>query len=493
MSTFQGKSQGSSMNLQELNRLKQICEKYDSDDDSIIYSTEFNTILEKAATTDLAQTPGLTEDLAYINKILGDMCYYEKNYEQSLAHYDAAVYYYSKLNQKADLAAAIQGVSDASFMLDQFAKVLEYNPIVLEYYKEVKEEAKAADSNYYMAESYYQLNDYENAAQYSHQALAYYEKVRDISNMAYCFVQLAKIHFYNDNYTEAIRFYKKAANAHQQLGQLEELVTDYLDLGHSYYFDDQNENAKSTYLEALAVLRKNYDLDNLRIAYIRLIRTCYQMDEYQEVIEFGTKALKLYGEAEPQHDLIEIYSVLGDIYYFQENYSKAITAYSEAEWRCSIYFEDDDDLRKKGQLNKDMFQCCYDMNDFDNAIQFLQQAIEINEENDFQTELADNFLDLARTLFRGKKEAKEAYEYCLKALEILDEEDEPVLKGKIHELTGDIHLDIKFHSGKGHLSPDIFRDAISSYSKAFTCFQEAGETDMQDMALKKINIVKAEM
>lgn len=493
MSTFPGKSQGSSMNLQELERLKQICEKYDADDDSIIYSTEFNAILEKTGSTGLAQNPGLTEDLAYINKILGDMCYYEKNYEQALAHYDAAVYYYSKLNQKADLAAAIQGVSDASFMLDQFAKVLEYNPIVLEYYKEIKEEAKVADSNYYLAESYFRLDDYENAAQYSHQALAYYEKVSDISGMAYCFVQLAKIHFYNDNYSEAIRFYKKAANMHQQLGQMEELTSDYLELGQAYYFDDQNENAKSAYLEALATLRKNYNLYNLRIAYIRLIKTCYHLDEYQEAIEFGTKALKLYGEDEAQHDLIEIYSVLGDTYYLQEKYSQAITAYSEAEWRCSIYFEDEDDLLKKGQLNKDMFQCCYDMNDFDNAIQFLQQAIEINEENDFLTELADNYLDLARTLFRGKKEAKEAYEYCIKALEILNEEDEPVLKGKTHELIGDIHLDIKFHSGKGPLSPEILRDAISNYSKAFTCFQEAGETDMQDLALKKINIVKAEM
>jgi len=150
--------QSYSTNSQEIRTLKQICEKYNNEDDSVIYSIEFNTILEKATTLSLAQNPDLTKDLAYINKTLGNMCYNEKDFEQALTHYNDAANYYSKLEQKSDLAETIQGISDAQFMLDQYAKVLEYNPIVLKYYKEIDEKSKAADSNFELAPDIYILD-----------------------------------------------------------------------------------------------------------------------------------------------------------------------------------------------------------------------------------------------------------------------------------------------------------------------------------------------
>ncbi len=513
---------GSSTSSQEVINLKQICKRYNTEDDSVSYSIEFNTTLESIASNSLDQNPGLTEDLAYINQTLGDMCYNEKDYEQALTHYNSAAYYYSKLDKKSDLAATIQAISDAHFMLDQYAKVLEYNPIVLKYYQEVEEESKAADSNYYTAESHYQLGDYENAVKYSLQALSYYEKARDATSIADTYQQIARIYFYDNNYTDAIIFFKKSANMHQELDQMEDLTSDYLELGDTYYFDDQEENAKSTYLEALAILEKKYDLDNLRTAYTNLLRTCYQLDEYQEAIEYGTKALKLYGKDEHQHDLINIYSKLGDTYYYQENYSQAISSYSEAEWRCAIYFEDMDDLRKKGQLNKDIFKCCYKMGDFDNGIQFLYQAVEINQENKFLIDLAENFLDLALTTFRGKKNPKTAYEECKMALDVLNTEDDLNLRGKVYELIGDIQLDVKFHYGTDYYpEPGIFDGAlrklknlqrgekvdmkvialksriqsqsISAYSKALKYYQEAGEEESENIVLQKIKLVKEEL
>lgn len=107
MVKFHKQPQGSSANSQEIKTLKQICENYNNEDDSITYSNEFNTTLEKVDSLSLDQNPGLTEVLAYINQTLGNMCYNEKDYEQSLTHYNTAAYYYSKLDKKSDLANAI--------------------------------------------------------------------------------------------------------------------------------------------------------------------------------------------------------------------------------------------------------------------------------------------------------------------------------------------------------------------------------------------------
>lgn len=413
-------------------------------------------------------------------------------------------------------------ISDAHFMLDQYAKVLEYNPIVLKYYQEVKEEAKAADSSYYMAESYYHLENYENAAKYSLQALRHYEKVRDASCMAYTYPQLARIYYYDDNYTDAILFFKKSASMYHELNQMVELAGVIIEMGDTYYLDDQNEKAKSTYLEALAILEKNYNQDQLRNVYYNLLRTCYDLDEYQEGIEYGKKALQLYENEESQYDLIKIYAKLGDTNYMQDEYSQAISSYSDVEWRCPIYMEDVDDIRKKGQLNKDMYQCCYDMEEFDNAIHFLYQAIEINKENKFQFELAENFHDLALTTFRGKKDPKTAYEFCEMAFEILNTEDDLILRGKVYELIGDIQFDFKFHYGTDYypvsgkfdeairklrnfqegekvdmkliaLRSRIRSKSLSAYFQALKCYQEVGEEEKENILIQKINLVKEKL
>ncbi len=517
-----GIPESNSIYCQEISTLKQICEKYNNDDDTVSYSIEFNSTLEKANGLNIADQPGLAEDLAYINKTLGNMCYDEKDFEQALIHYSDAANYYAKLDLKSDLAETIQGVSDAHFMLDQYAKVLEYNPIVLKYYKENDEESKAADSNYYIAESHYQLDDYERAAEYALQALSYYEKVKDTSSMADTYRQLARIYFYDDNYTDAIIFFKKSASMHQALDQMKDLTSDYLELGDAFYFDDQDENAKSAYLVALTILEENYDLDHLRTAYNNLLKTCFQLDEYEDAIEFGSKALNLYGEEEAQHDLINIYAKLGDSYYYQEDYSKAISSYSEAEWRCSIYFEDVEDIRKKGELNENMFWCCYKMGEFDEAIKFLNEAIEINKENKFLIELAVNFRDLALCIFRGKNDPKAAYEKCNRALEILNREDDLETRGKVYELMGDIQFDFKFHHGTDYypepgkfdevlrklktlqggenvdmkviaLKSRIRSQSISAYSKALQCYQEAGEEEKEEIVMQKINLVKEKL
>lgn len=518
MIEFVGKPKSSLTNMQELNQLKQLCEKYDNENDSFNYSQEFNTILEKAETLDLAHNPALTEDLAYINLVLGILCYSEKDYEQALSHYNAAAYYYSKVNNRSELARAIQGLSDTNFMMDQYSKVLEYNPIVLKYYEEMKEEAKAADSNYYSAECCYQLDDYANAAEYSLRALAYYEKTGDFSNRAYGYLQLARIHYYSENYDDAAHYYKKSAKMHQQLGQLEELTTDYIELGDTYFVEEQNENAKLAYLDALAVLKEKFDLDKLRLVYKNLLVTCYYLDEYNEAITFGKKAIDLYRDNENQHDLIEVYSKLGDTYYYQNDYRHAILNYSQAEGCCSKYFEDDEDMRKKGQLNKDIYNCYYEMNDFDKAVQILSNAIEINKEYQFREELADNYFELGVTFFRGKKEPKVAYEYCLIALEILKTEDAHAAKGEVYELMGEIQLDINFHRGESYYRHMIMDDiinrlndykdssevdkeyilvknricdqAINELSNALYHYREAGEAEKADLMIKKINVIK---
>lgn len=509
MTANKGIPQNSSPIRQKLSQLKQICEKYDEGDGSISYHDEYSNILAEAYTQNIDQDTDLTENFGYINTTLGNMCYEEKNYDQALIHYNAAATYFNKTNNKTALAVSIQGISDSHYMLEQYAKVLEYNPIVINYYKDVEEISKAADAAYYSAEACLKLDKFKKAISFANQSLGFYESINDVANQAFVYNQLGRIQFCNNKFKSAVSYYKMAIELRQSLGLVEYLTRDYLDIGDAFYYADKNSKAKSAYLEAHANNKKSYDNDQQKLIYKSLANVCYFLDENEEAISYAMKAVELYTSEENQHDLIEIYSIIGNSYYYLDNYAQAIKAYSEAEWRCSLYFQNQNDMTKKASLNEDMYQCCYDMQQFETGINFLQQAIEINEEYENDLELANNYYEMANTLFRGLKEVEATFSYCKKAQELLSEfnEDAYLLKGKIWELLGDLAPKLLLTANKGFLnkykefsslSTGILKSKMKNqtldyYYEAKRCYKMADDKNSEDIILKKIKVVEEEL
>ncbi len=512
--------QGSSTIFQELNQLKQLCDKYDAGED-ISYSAEFNSILDRADKANVTQYAGQNELLGYINLTLGNMCFNEQNYEQALTHYNVAAYYISKIDNRPVLAIAIQGISDSHLMLDQYAKVLEYNPIVLNYYKEVKEEAKAADSAYNMAESYLHLNDYPKAVEFAFQALNYYEKVSNTKSKAFSYFQIGQIYSFSENYTEAARFYAKAIEIHQQLNWWDSLITDYIELGDTYFLLAQNKNARAAYLDALKLLQKNDNPKKLKRVYSRLIKVCFQLTDYKNGIYFGQKATELYDKEDSSYDLVDIYYYMGIIYYVQRDYSNAFRNFTEADSRCGLHFDEEKYTRIRGEINNHLFNCCYAMNQVEFGLRYLNEAVKINTENGYLENLADNYRQLAKTYLWEKEDPKKAYDYCINALDILKQVDVPLVKGKVYELMGDIQLDMKYHIGKIYFARPVLyeiidklnnyrssrrvdpeveqlrnkikKDVIDAYTTSLVFYRLEGKDDKVKSVTEKISRVRSEL
>ena len=509
MAANHGIPQSSSPLRQDLNQLKQICQKHDDGDESISYQEEYSNILQKAYAQGLDQEDELIEDFGYIHTSLGSMCYKDNNYDQALTHYNAACNYYYKINNKPALALAIQGLADSHYMLDQHVKVLEYYPIVLKYYKEVGEISKAADSAYYSAESCLQLDKYEEASDYANEAQQLYESINDDANQAYSYKQLGRIRFCEDKFSKAAEYYNKAVNIRERLGLTEFLAMDYVSLGDSYYWMDKNKKAKDAYVKAKDYNNQSYNNDTQKTILLNLAKVCYYLDLEEDAIVYGKKAVELYNSEENQHDLIEVYTIVGNSYYSLEKYSKAITCYLEAELRCGIYYEDQDNIDKKAELNVYMYNCCYQMGQNERGMNFLKEAIEINEKNKNIVELAENFYKMALTLNGGLNDQESAYLYCQKALNVLHEsdKDEPALKGEICELLGDIAPQLLLQTNKEYLRKtkgygEQYTEAIKTkmkeqtleyYNSAISCFARSGDPDSEEIVLKKIKLVKKEL
>lgn len=495
--------------INEIQKLKLICNQYDEGDGSISYNDNYSEIIENVYNANLDRDDEFIDILAYINLTLGNMAYGDGNYEMSLEHYNASSNFYHKLDDKENLANAVQGITDSYYMLEKYSKVMEYNPIVMNYYKQKGEKSNEANAAYYSADSKFRLKDYDEALVYAHQALVLYKQINDEENQAYTTNLIGRINFYIDNNEETINYYLKTIELRKNAGIVDFLADDYINLGDAYYYADKNKKAKKAYLKAHEYNDRNYDAEQQKSIYKNLTNVCYYLDEEEETIEYGKKTVELYDSEENQHDLIEIYSLIGDSYYNQEKYSKAITSYSEAEWRCSMYFEDTDDLVKKAKLNVSMYDCCYQMGQYENGILFLEKAIEINEENKNIIALAENYYELALVFHRGLKDQEKSFSFCIKALDELYEnrKDPHLLKGKIWELLGDItpkfllHRNMDFlikykiieNIAEKALKIKIREQTLKFYLEAISCYSLADEPDKKEIVKKKISIVEEDL
>ncbi len=476
---------------------------------SIVYNKDFNEILEKVYSLDNEQSMGLIMDLGFINISLGNMCYDIENYDQALVHYNSAAYYYSELDNKADIAVAIQGISNSHYALEQYSKVLEYNPIILKYYKENDEKSKAADTAYYSAEACLQLDKYDKASDYAIEAHQLYSRVVDDANQAYAYHLLGRIKFCEDKFVEATEYYSKTINIRERLGLADFLAQDYENLGNSFYWIDKNKKAKGAYLKAEYYNKQAYNNDTQKSILLNLAKVCYYLDQEKEAIAYGENAVELYNSEENLHDLIEVYSIIGDSYYNLEKYNRAVEAYTEAEWRCAIYFEDTSDTYKEAQLNVNIHNCWHQLEQYALAIQFLNRAIKTNEENKNIIELAENYYTMAQTQNEGLNDQNSALTYCKKAHKALSDsdQDDPALEGKVWELLGDITPKLLLQSNKeylrktkGHgeqyteaLKMKIKEQTMEYYYAAISSYTRADKPDKEDIVLKKIKLVKEEL
>ncbi|PLX08668.1 MAG: hypothetical protein C0598_12180 [Marinilabiliales bacterium] len=490
----------------EIQKLKHICNQYDEGNESIDYDKKYSEIIENVYNANLDRDEDLTEDLAYINFTLGNMAYSDGNYEMSLEHYNASSNFYYKLDDKENLVISAQGIVDSYYMLKQYSKVMEYNPIVMNYYKEKGEKSNEASAAYYSAESCLRLDKFKESASYANKALELYKSLNEEDNQAYSYHQLGRINFCTNNLDEAIDNYKKAIELRKNLGLIEFLPVDYNDLGDAYYYKDENKKAKKAYLKALDFNSRNYDNEKQKTIYKNLAKVCYYLDEEEEGIEYAYNAIELYNSENDKYELIDIYTTIGKNYFSLENYSAALKAYSEAENLCAKYDETQDVFINRANLNVDIYKCCYNMQEYKTGIQFLKTAIDLNRVSLRLVEMAENYYEIAFTYFRGLNDIERARINCDSALDLLNEfpDEAFTLKAKIYELYGDIapkylmHINKKFidENKRYHatetteaLKTEILKETMLFYKNAIANYLKAEEYDKEEIVNKKIDLL----
>jgi signal transduction histidine kinase/DNA-binding response OmpR family regulator/Tfp pilus assembly protein PilF len=143
-----------------------------------------------------------------------------------------------------------------------------------------------------------------------------------------------------------------------------------------YIYRDQGDlaDALNYFDKALAINEKLGDevaqsVNLSSIAYLH-----YDLNDYENALDFALRCLPIFEKAKDEHRLTALYNILGNIYFKQQQFAEALRYFEEN------FNNTDPDTVIHVSAMSGLGKVYYRMNDFDNARNYLSEALGKSEE-----------------------------------------------------------------------------------------------------------------
>jgi signal transduction histidine kinase/CheY-like chemotaxis protein/HPt (histidine-containing phosphotransfer) domain-containing protein len=144
-------------------------------------------------------------------------------------------------------------------------------------------------------------------------------------------------------------------------------------LGYIYRDRGDLADALNNFEKALAINEALGDevAQSVNLASIAYVH--YDLNDYEHALDFALRCLPIFERAKDMHRLTSLYTILGNIYFKQEQYSEALRYFEEN----LVHTEPDTVLHV--MATSGLGKVYYKMQDFNNARSYLKEALEKSE------------------------------------------------------------------------------------------------------------------
>jgi tetratricopeptide (TPR) repeat protein len=347
-----------------------------------------------------------------------------------------------KLDDQSGLASCYFQIGYIYQVWEKYEEAIEHYQESHNLYQKLEEEKDVADLLYQIADCYRDWGKYEKALKAEQQDLAIRQKLDDQSRVALSYLQFGRIYQASGKYEEAIEYHQKSREISQQI-EKEGTVANRWDWIASCYREwGKHELAFKAEEQNLSILQKLDDQTGIANAYFQIgyinqdwgkyeeaidyyqrsrdlhqklgkekntadlcysIADCYrQWNKYTEALKSSRQYLIGYQKLDNQSEIAIAYRQFGRIYQTCENYTEAIEYHQQSlelyqqldkakniatQFRCIAHNQS-----KLAQQTADRPSALILLNQ---AEQNLQQAIQLNTENEYQENLAYDHISLS--------------------------------------------------------------------------------------------------
>ena len=280
----------------------------------------------------------------------------------------------------------------------------------------------------------------------------------------------------SENYIKSISYFLEAIKIATAKKNSKLLFKSYMKLGNSYIYSWKNEKAIEAYYNALTIAKKNKSIDEELIAYSGLIAFLPLINKKDKAIDFSIYALSLIDKAsfKNKKNHVRVLTTICDAYLANGDYDalfvhvkKGIALAEKLDYKdglVDLYIKKGKFFRHekkweqafeclykaekiiknntianafipKVNTNYTIALCFYDLEKYDDAIQYLVNSIAFIKEKDLEKDNVINTYNLLAECYSKKEKYEEASALLTKVIDLKDtaRQRKDIATNKFHE------------------------------------------------------------
>jgi signal transduction histidine kinase/Tfp pilus assembly protein PilF len=220
-----------------------------------------------------------------------------------------------------------------------------------EYYQQAKDSALLyGDSLQYgyslnnIGRLFFNQGNYVAAYDNFFRALEIFKEIDDSVSLSYGYKSLAELYQSQNDYEKALEMSLKTAEIRKTFNDPSGIISIYLEIADIYGQMENYNNSLKFFTQAYEVAAKINDEANLAIIKLSIARMNTKRGQLGIALTNATEALEFASQSNNVNLIIQVYSLLGQIYFYRNNYDKAKDYFlkvSELATNNDITFEQD--------------------------------------------------------------------------------------------------------------------------------------------------------
>jgi PAS domain S-box-containing protein len=258
-------------------------------------------------------------------KILGNIYYFQGNYNNVIRFYDSSLQVYIEDNDSAGMAKVWNNLGIIYQNMGDYERSIDFHLQSLTYKTSVKDTFGMVSSYNNIGSIYYDLEDYEKSQEYFLKALGYSEKIKNYKFVQSIYNNLGLISQELDNFEQSIKYFNQSLLSGENNNDQNGIAATNHNLGKSYFKLGNFNKALEHYFVALELYSKlgienSQTLNNIGQVYIEL-------DYYRQALKYLNQALEIAKKNNHFINLRDIYNNLAVTYERLGQFDKAYSNY----------------------------------------------------------------------------------------------------------------------------------------------------------------------
>ena len=279
---------------------------------------------------------------------------------------------------RSDIAVSLYQLGRIYQAWGKYEEAIDYYQQSQDFYHQLEKEKDVVNQWYWMGDCYKDWGKYEKAIECQQACLCLRRLEEDESRVAVFLHQLGRIYQAWGKYEEAIDYYQKSRNLYQQLEKEKDvanlwswMATCYRDLG-------KYERAIECQQQCLALRRLEEDESSIAVSLYQLGRIYQAWNKYEEAIDYYQQSRDLNQHLDKEKNVADLWYWIAGCYRQWNKYAEAL----KSSRQYLVICQKPENQREIAIAHSQFGRIYQSWNKYGQAIEYHQQSLEIYQQLD---------------------------------------------------------------------------------------------------------------